>query len=246
MKTQNLQRARFLTVLMLLALALTGCGSKYKDAANLIGGMAGESGGTAQGLSFAQLSNPLSGNESSSGGQTQGFSAKLRESARGLIWLARFKAEAQLLTAPISCTEATIPLEDGYSCMQSCPADNQIKMSCSIPEGKSTTCDGTQYTFSAGAFAFTMDFTNLNPYGGASLGSFSLSFEFGANVDGGSFGGERLDCRIGMTFDYAKLMTGQSAASLSCGSDYSCSYDGEPIDCEDIQEEYSESPNTCN
>lgn len=233
-------------LVLILAAASVACGGKSKDAANVMGGLAGSTSGSGAALMTADL------------GKDMTLVQKIRETRQGMLWLARFKMESEQQKLAQSLSSGVAPMMtlpcnggvmsgSGFSCSESCNSAQTVStVSCTIPDGKASTCDGVNYTFSSGSFSVSMDASSVTYSGGTYTGAFGIGFGFGANVTGGDLDGQRLECNFSMSFDLGKLMAGQETdPTLTCGSNFSCKYADDEIDCDDLQDEMGEGTNSC-
>jgi hypothetical protein len=115
---------------------------------------------------------------------------------------------------------------DGTACSASCSSDMlTLNASCSF-SGQSMSCGGETFTFKDGSLTLTMTISS-------DYQTFSFSMNMSSNVSGGDLDG-LLACKLNLSFNAS---SGATENSVSC-NDFSCSYDGDSIDCEDIQEEF--------
>jgi hypothetical protein len=96
--------------------------------------------------------------------------------------------------------------------------------SCSFSDAYEYTCSGTTYTASHGTYLL-----NLVMSGGSSL---AITMNMAADIAGGSLGG-KVECGFHFNLNFG-TMTGEN---ISCDN-FSCSYAGKEISCEQMQQSF--------
>lgn len=164
--------------------------------------------------------------------------AKIREQvsqARVQANAVKMRAQQQQLDASLSamtttpgalCSGGMMEIEGGTCGTPECNYDASavfsMRGSCSF-SGDSVSCGEETYTFNNGSFDYDFHVTNQ---------LFTIVMNMSGNVKGGKLDGD-IACSIRMALDLASLET-DSEQELDCNN-VSCTYDGDPISCEDLQ-----------
>jgi hypothetical protein len=122
-----------------------------------------------------------------------------------------------------TCTGFSV---DSGVCTADCAADmSSLTANCTF-SGQSYSCGGETFVFSDGTMSLSLAVNSASQ-------SFSFDMNMATNVKGGDLDG-KIECRLKFSFNYNNPPADDS---ISC-SDFNCSYDGDSIDCEDLQEEF--------
>jgi hypothetical protein len=228
----------------ILLVVFAGCskGDPNQDAANIVAGLAGDTG------SSIAKSSSLTGDPAQ---PADSVGAIINQRVQGTFWLLRF-ADLGTFGSEISPGVPTATCNgvvNQSGCNSSCDGTDQIyTVACTLPGGSTSTCDGTQYTFNSTSFSIGADFTNVSGTWGSSgaTGTLGLSLTIQADVSGGALNGGQLKCTLAFSVSVAALQAGTvSNFTPTCDSNFSCSYAGNAISCSDIQSRLSSSAISC-
>lgn len=221
-------------VLAATSVAAVGCGGSdldeatQKDVAKAVNSVVG-----------GAVSSALSG---MGGSSLRGTKQTVRVSGANKITRRGFESSKPTYFAMDSC-----PAEDsGTGCETSCNDElTVITTSCTVDTEETFVCGEDEYTVSDQEMSMEMDFTewDIDQTTGAMSGSMSLGLNLAATISGGALEGGKLECEIKITMDMEKLAAGdESGQEFDCDN-FSCSYDGSEISCEDMVAQSEE--NSC-
>ena len=179
--------------------------------------------------------------------------ARAYQAGLGQAWFTRFRLETDHAENLLpEGTELTVPTSTCNAfagqtgCTSSCPTTSTFKVGCTLPDGTSSTCNGTKYTFNSATFGLTMDFAGVTGSSTTAAGTMGVAFQIAANVNGGKLDDKKLECAFGLSFDIAKLKAGTQAAPTPSCDNFSCKYDEHDISCDDMKTKIaSNSNNSC-
>jgi hypothetical protein len=208
----------------LLALALTpSCGTDYStDAARAFKKLFGSSGATVftQRLRARELARHLRAQVPDP--VRQSFS---QDSLRFL----------NLSEQSLAATPNLLAADTDYSCStNSSGATTTIACTCNTADVFS--CQGTQYTWAAGS-TMNLSFTQ-------SATTFAVGMTVAGTMAGGEFDtGVSVSCSFNFSFDVNGVGSGE-LYDIGC-SNFRCSIDGDDLDCEDFDEAFRETADSC-
>lgn len=165
---------------------------------------------------------------------------QVRRDLRGLTWLNRFEMEAGQSLTPYR--PHRIDQDNTSICV---PSGSTI--TCTLPADDTYTCKDETYTMKAGS-KLTLTQTNSGDV-------YTLDIGLVGTVTGGDLDDSSFDCKIGITFDVAKMLAAiqaededgmEEAIAVKCGIEgYACKVDGDDVDCDDLTDATQDPEKSC-
>lgn len=207
----------------LLAVVSTGCGGANTE-------------------SLAKITKALS-NPSSGGGNillNPDVRSRLSD-ARLMMQIADGDVEAMNALGDVLCPSLESAVQEG--CTMACNATKTaFTISCTQAGSSTETCGDATFTLADFTMSMTMDWSGIDMTTVPATGDWGFDLDFSGNVSGEDLDGA-LACKISLAAPVSadESSTGYNTTPV-CGSDYSCSYDGEALPCEDLRSEMEAVP----